>query len=457
MKKLNNKMKVYGLAALSSIIILSSCNKSLDQFDAIPATPYSPSVGNMAATLAIPGSDDSLYYKLVQRSGLLSMFADTTKTFTLFATNNAGMRLFAYGSGVPAGASDSIISRFITLSLPATTAAAIVQYNTVAQKYPTSSWGTAFPNYPLPTQLQLDPINTPFLRMTICPSFGSAAYPYYVNNLPITGQPNQIVSNGIIHHVFSIVAPPSKLLKDLISSDTALVYFRAAVARGDSGSVGLNKLDSLLGYGALNMTVLTPNNAAMKSVLDSALFKGVFPIVYAQAYQTVYNNVYNAAITGGATVAQATAIATAQAPGLDSAFSTPVAHTQATALSATPSNFNLLPIATVKGILAYHFLASNNSGSYKPDLRVFSVNIPTTPTFVKTLVNGSVAIHPGIMAIATFAGPSTSAIKFTGFGNFPAGSAPFTATAANVVKKDNHGVNGIYHVIDKVLLPQNFN
>jgi hypothetical protein len=65
-----------------------------------------------------------------------------------------------------------------------------------------------------------------------------------------------------------------------------------------------------------------------------------------------------------------------------------------------------------------------------------------------------VAAHPGLMAQATFTGPFVTDLKFTGLGTFPPGGAPFSGAPATAVSLDNHGINGVYYVIDKVLLPQ---
>ena len=64
------------------------------------------------------------------------------------------------------------------------------------------------------------------------------------------------------------------------------------------------------------------------------------------------------------------------------------------------------------------------------------------------------AAHPGILAQATFAGPFVTGLTFTGLGTFPPGGAAYTGSPANAVSLDNHEVNGVYYVIDKVLLPQ---
>jgi uncharacterized surface protein with fasciclin (FAS1) repeats len=247
--------------------------------------------------------------------------------------------------------------------------------------------------------------------------------PYsYVNNVPVTAV-DQAASNGVIHHVGALVAPPQATLKTMIAAEPTLSYFRAAIARADSGSVGLNKLDSLLNYGVTNMTILAPNDAAFQTLVFGLAFQG---------YLSTRPMPYNATDT-------ANAVATANG-----------------AVAAGPAflSTNNVTTALVKGIMAYHFLASNASGSYIPSIRVFSVDLPASvPTFIKTLVNTSIAVHPGVMATATFTGPVVSSLKFSSYGTFPPGGAAFSYTA-NTVAMDKHAVNGVYHIIDKVLLPQ---
>jgi hypothetical protein len=415
MKKINNKLRSIYLVLLSALFFLASCNKDLEQFAAIP-TPVYPTGLGVAATIAA-NPNDSLFNRLIVRSGQAATLNDLTKTFTIFAVDNVGMRLFvtaASGGLVPAGAPDAVVSGFIANNLPVASAAGIVMYNTIGQKFPAASFGTAFPNYPLTSQIILDPTQ-PFVRMNIFPVRGT---PYsYVNNIPVTGV-DQAAANGIIHHTFTIVAPPSATLKTVIAGETTLSYFRAAIARADSGSVGLGRLDSLLNYGVTNMTVLTPNDAAMQPILFGALYSGL--------------------------LAQGVPPATALA--------------QATALSSTPAGFNFLPVATVKGIMAYHFFATNPTGSYVPNIRVFSVNFATTPTFIKTLVNGGVPVHPGILSQAFFTGPVADSVRFTGLGTFPPGGAAYSGAPATSRRTngtlDRHAVNGVFHVIDRVLLPQ---
>jgi hypothetical protein len=424
MKKINNQLKATCLSLGLAMLLLTACNKDLEQLAPI-ATPTYPSGKGIAATIAA-NPNDSLYYRLLVRSGLVNTLNDSTKAFTIFAVDNAGMKIFvnaASGGAVPLNAPDATFSAFIANTLPAASAAGIVQYNTLGQKFTASTFGTAFPNYPVTSQIILDPTQ-PFVRMNIFPVRGT---PYsYVNNLPITGV-DQAAANGIIHHTFTIAAPPSATLKTMLAAETSLTYFRAAVARADSGSVGLSKFDSLLNYGVTNMTVLAPNDNAFKTLIFGLAFQG-----YLSTRPLPYN-------------ATDTANATATGNG---------------AVAAGPAFLSTNNVTTlqVKGIVAYHLLASlttSTSTPYQPNIRVFSNNIPATPTFIKTLVNNSLAIHPGVLAQATYTGPSVTALKFTGYGTgtVPPG-APFSGAAANAVTLDKLAVNGVYHIIDKVLLPQ---
>lgn len=417
------RIKYNLLIALSGVVFLTACNKELEELAPITVPAYPTGTG-VAATIAA-NPNDSLFNRLIVRSGMTATLNDLTKTFTIFAVDNAGMRKFvnaASGGLVPEAAPDAVHSGFISGTLPAASAAGIVQYLTTGQKLPSASIGTAFPNFPYTSQIILDP-NQPFVRMPLFPVRGTAYS--YLNNMPLTGV-DQTAANGVIHHVFTITAPPTATLKTMLAGESTLTYFRAAVTRADSGSVGLSRFDSLLNYGVTNMTVLAPNDNAFRTLIFGLAFQG-----YLATRPTPYT-------------ATDTAIATATGNG---------------AVAAGPAflSTNNVTTALVRGIVAYHLLASLTTSTttpYQPNIRVFSVNIPSTPTFVKTLVNGSVAAHPGISARATYTGPFATAATFTGLGTFPPGGAPYSGAPANAVTLDKHAVNGVYHIIDKVLLPQ---
>ena len=138
------------------------------------------------------------------------------------------------------------------------------------------------------------------------------------------------------------------------------------------------------------------------------------------------------------------------------------AAAQATALSSSPAVFSnpalysVLTASKVRGIIVYHFLATPNpnTGAYQPNIRAFSVNFSSTPSFITTLINSVAPTHPGILTQATFTGPFVTSLKFTGLGTFPPGGAPYSGGAATAISLNNHAVNSVYYIIDKVLLPQ---
>lgn len=429
---IKNKIKTVA-AIVTGCVLAASCNKDVQQFDPI-AVPSYPTAARVASVIA-SNPNDSLYYRMIVRAGMVNTLNDSSRTFTMFITDNNGMKIFvnqASGGAIPLAAPDATFSNFIATTLPVATAAGIVQYNTVGQAYTTSAIPSQFPNVSLPSQIMLDP-TSPFVRMQIFPS--KAAPTNFCNTMPFISA-DQAAANGVIHHVYTVVTPPQATLKSLIAAEPNLTYFRAAIARADSGQSGLNKLDSLLGYGLTNMTVAAPNDAAFQSFISQLVYEKTF---------IATNSV---------------PIATATAAG---------------AVAAGPAfiGTNNVTTADVKGLIAYHFLASPSaSGAIQPNIRVFSNNIPVSasPKFIQTLVNTSVAAHPGLAAATTYVGtgPFINTLTFNGLGSFPTSytgttppltpvytTPPYGGTPANAVSKDKLGVNGVYHIIDKVLLPQN--
>ena len=390
------------------VLIFASCNKDLPVAEPINYPPPNNSEITIGEMISKDTANYSFFVAAATKVGMLGQLNDPSKVFTVFLPDNAAFR----ASGFPSVAA-------VTAQSP-TTLGAIIGYSIIpGRQFVSDSVPATFPNIQLPTSLTIAALpGTPLpLKLSTFPS--KRANGFWDNNIPVV-KPDNKFSNGVVHVVAGIVAPPSQVLKSAIYSNPDCSYFKAAIARADSGMTGLNRLDSLLGYAVTNMTVLVPSNDAFKTLL--------------------FGSIYGALLAQGAD--QATAFG------------------QATALSASPdvfSNpalFGVLTAATVRGIAAYHFLATNAGSGFQPNIRVFSVNFPETPGFFTTLVNSSVAIHPGIMAQATFTGPFVTSLKFTGLGSFPPGGTPYSGAAANTVLMDQHAVNGVFHVIDKVLLPQ---
>lgn len=416
-------VKVFLLALASSFII--SCNKDLPK-----PTPiiYGPANSSSSTTIgaAISSDPDLTFFKAAAtRVGVLTALSDSSKVFTVFLPDDNAFML----SGIP---SVDVIN-----ALPLETVGAIVQYHIIpGEQFTSSSVSNTFPNEQLPSYLNIGTLpGTPVpLQMSAFPSTRAAGF--WDNNIPVI-TPDIKYQNGVVHKVAAIVAPPSQVLRDALYSDPNLAYFKAAIARADSGQTGLNKFDSLLNYPVTNMTVLAPNNAAFQTLIFGLAFQGYLDYLISLGVVPNASDSANAFATANGAVAAGPAF-----------------------LST-----NNVSTALIRGVMAYHFLATDQGAGFQPNIRVFSVNFSATPSFVTTLVNSSPAAqaHPGILAAPTFTqiAPNASivtSLKFTGLGTFPPGGAPYSGAPANAVSNgvslENTGVNGVYYVIDQVLLPQ---
>jgi uncharacterized surface protein with fasciclin (FAS1) repeats len=96
-------------------------------------------------------------------------------------------------------------------------------------------------------------------------------------------------------------------------------------------------------------------------------------------------------------------------------------------LPVAPSSFGLLPVSTVQGIVAYHVLMG----------RAFSPNLPTAATPVPTLLSASVPTAPLLTVDATQGVRGARNPSFS-----------------RITAVDRHAINGVYHKIDQVLMPQ---
>ena len=408
-------IKISLLVAMVAFLI--SCNKDLPKATPIiypPANNSSTSIGTAIST----DTSYSFFKAAATKAGVLAALSDSTKLFTVFLPNNDAFRV----SGIP--------SIGVVNSLPLTSLVPLIQYHIIpGQQYVSDSVPSTFPNIQLPSYLTIGSLpGTPIhLNMSTFPSTRTNGF--WDNNIPVV-VPDLKFNNGVVHLVAALVAPPSQVLKDAMYSNPNLTYFKAAIARADSGQTGLNKLDSLLGYAVTNMTVLAPSDAAFQTLIFGLAFQGYLD--YLKSLGLIPN-----------ATDSANAFATANG-----------------AVAAGPIflSTNNVTTAEVAGIMAYHFLATPNpnTGAFEPNIRAFSVNFSSTPAFYTTLVNTvvPVSLHPGIMAKATFTGPFVTNLQFRGLGTFPPGGAPYSGAAATATSLDKHCVNGVYYVIDKVLLPQ---
>ena len=224
---------------------------------------------------------------------------------------------------------------------------------------------TTFPNVQFPTSFIIPAPNTnPLVRFSNFPSKRGTTL--YLNNIPVTST-DAIAVNGVIHKLYAVAAPPTRVLLDTMARDADLQYLVAAVLAADAGVPAGQRFQDYLANPLANFTVMAPTN-------------------------TAFNNLF--AFLG---------------------------------LPQSPASFSLLPAATVRGIVAYHVLLA----------RAFAANLPTTPTPVPSLLSASLPSAPTL----TF--DATQGVK--GFKN---------PIYSKITTKDQHAINGVYHKIDQVLLPQ---
>jgi hypothetical protein len=415
MKYITKSIKIHSLLALLAMMfVLASCNKDLEQIEA-PATP-APSGLALGETIAsIP--NDSLYYRLIVKSGLLTTLNNKSAIFTAFVPDNPAMRNFlnVISAGATVGYTDAQYSAFISsAAISTSTAASIVSYNMIPQAIKMSNVPTTFPNWFYPTNL--NPTGAPggagynpFARLTTHPARRNGNW---VNNIPLSAV-DAVAYNGIIHTTsLNHPLPPSRFLWNRISADTDMDYFEAAVLRADSGVAPTTSasLQWVLSNFGPNVNVFVPTDAAFEA------------LIYGLVYQQVF------AATGNAVLAAAAASA---------------------AVAAGPAFLSTNNVSTqlVKGIVVYHMMGA----------RAFTNNFPTTATSYPTLLNSAIAAHPGVTLTATFTGPLVSAATVKGLGNATASnviinSTPFLPDPAGT--SDQHFLNGTLHKINQVLLPQ---
>jgi uncharacterized surface protein with fasciclin (FAS1) repeats len=389
-----------------AVSLLVSCNKELPEAKPIETAPPtgstitellndpSFSILKAAVAKAAPAASSGL-------QPLSALFSDNTAVFTFFAPTDAAFQI-----AFPGITSAAIAAPQFRPGLLDT----LLRYHLVGgQKVTSAMIPTTFPNIQLPTSLVLAPPSAtlpPGLRMSIFPS--KRGNTLWANNIPIT-QADIAASNGVIHKVAVVVAPPSTFLWNRIEDDPELTYLEAAIKRADEGVAEASTLQAALKNPAANLTIFAPTDAAFRMILTAQITQALM------------------------------------AQGMDQN----TAQQRATQLASTPDVFTnpavtpVLTQALVKGIVVYHILGT----------RAFSVNIPATPMAgVPTLVNSAVPNHPGVTIQATFGATGVTAATVKGVAN---------GTASNILidprpngTSDQHYINGVIHKIDQVLRPQ---
>ncbi len=388
---------IKSLGVLLVNIMAVSCNKDVPE--ATPIVP-APITGISIGTIISTDPSFTILKAAVTKAGLLPLLSDSTLNMTLFAPDDAAFT----ASGITLPAISVLRAGFLDT---------VLRYHLVSQRLPSSAIGATFPNRQSPTFLNPAPALSALLRLTNFPTTRNGGW---INNIPLK-QVDIVASNGFIHKVAAIVAPPQRYLWDRINTDPDLTYLKAAIVRADSGVVATapgSLVGALNNIGA-NLTVFAPKDSSMRAFLTGAITLALI----------------NQGVPPATAVATATALA-----------STP-------AVFSNPALYAALPAQSVKGIVVYHILGQ----------RAFTNNFPTTATAYPTLLNGAVPTHPGVTLQAIFGIPGVpfaAAATVKGIGNASASKLiinlpPVSDPAGS---NDQHFLNGVLHKIDQVLLPQ---
>ncbi len=401
MNQIINKIKTLRIVVLFSIVLTVSCNKI---YEPVAGTPYSP--GDQANTVAkkiAATSTYSIFTAALNRTGLYAVLDQANASFTVFAPNDAAFT----ASG---------LSLAIVNAMPLADLTAAIQHHIIPnEKLSAALIASTVPNTEKKSALNITtvafvasiPTTAIPIKMSVFPS--KRATGAWLNNIPVAATDVITGSNGVVHTMAAVVAPPTRVLWDTLNRDPDYAYFVAAVQRADSGYAATsssNLQNAALSQPFASLTVFAPTNVAFQTLLTGAITQAL--------------------------VLQGVPLATAQA--------------QATALASSPTVFSnpaLYPVLTaqlVRGIVVYHIMGQ----------RYFSVNFSSTAASYPTLLNGAIPTHPGLSIFSTLSSNFGVALSVKGAANATAASA----IPGSGIFIDRPTVNGDLYKINQVLLPQ---
>lgn len=446
MKYITKRIKIHFLLTVSAMMILTSCNKDLEQFRAAPVVQgTAPTVASL-----LDAADLTIFKAAVTRAGAMTQLTVPTNRFTVFAPTDAAM--------TSAGLSLAVVN-----AIPLTSLVPLVQYHIVPQTLLTSSIPNTFPNFGYPTTFNPAPPLSALLRLDVYPSTRNGNW---INNVPMISLNNTAV-NGAMHKIAAVNAPPQRYLWDRINTDTDLTLFKAVIQRADQVSTPATNLSSptgILNNIGANLTVFAPSNQSVRNLV-SGLTGGAIPAVnYVSAPgATSVGTTVVVTSTTGLIPGMSVTVTSGTGAFAANTFVATVVNATSFTVSATPTiplvgavvtgnpdpvimGFiaGSLPAANAQGIAFYHIMG----------VRAFTNNFPTTATSYPTLLNGAVPTHPGVSLVCTFTGPGVSAASVKGAANATASNIALNPTPDPGGTSDQNFLNGSLHKINQVLLPQ---
>jgi uncharacterized surface protein with fasciclin (FAS1) repeats len=285
MKQFKINKLIAGL--LCAVLLFSACNKDVP--DPVPIPRPEPGAGLTIGDIITRDTSFSYLLASVNRVGLADALFTNTNNFTVFAPPNAVFRGFLAALGLPTSIST-------IQAIPLSTLSPLINYHVLGFEVPAANITETFPNQLSHSMFALPGAPAPFVRAPLFPSRrGNSAW---VNNVPVV-QADVQASNGVIHVIAGLALPTYTVtaaaapvsvttLSQLIKADTTLSFLKTAIARADSGQVGMNKLDSVmnLAYGP-NLTIFAPNNNAFRALLTALGAPPVEAAINALPVQTV--------------------------------------------------------------------------------------------------------------------------------------------------------------------------
>ena len=401
-----NKFLALPLLLAAGLTFFASCNKDVE--DPQPVTTQ-PASGQSILQIINSDANFSILKAAIAKAStstatspsLSALLSDSTGVYTVFAPTDAAFQLSFQLLGIPQAVG---LNAFRAGQIDS-----ILRYHIVGgQKLGISALTSTFPNVQLPTLLELAKPSAslpPGLRMSLFPS--KRGNFVWANNIPLTATDVQ-ASNGVIHKVAVVVAPPQQVLWQRIAADPDLEYLREAIKRADQANPSPGFV-AALSNPAANLTVFAPRDDAFQQLLTAQIT--------------------------AALVAQNVPLATAQQ--------------QAAFLASSPTVFSNPAVATVltpdvvAGLVAYHLFTS----------RAFSVNLPPTATPYPTALSSKIPTAT-VDVQATFGQTGVTAATVKGKANATASNIQINPAMAPGGTSDQLYVNGVLHVIDQVLRPQ---
>lgn len=231
--------------ALLGTMAGASCNKDVP--DPVPNTfpvPTGTSIGGLLAN----DTGLSLMRAAVVRAGMMTQLEDNSRTFTLFAPDNAA---FA-ASGIRTVADIE--------AMPMSNILPLVQYHLSPQRLtsamiPSDRFHMAYPSTLNPT-----PTTNPLFRLSLYPSRKNG---FWVNSAPVKTADRE-AANGQLHTIGSVLEPPARTFWDRISTEGGplMTYLRGTILTADSGfaTTDSRSLVYLLSNPASSLTLFVPGD-----------------------------------------------------------------------------------------------------------------------------------------------------------------------------------------------------